>query len=100
MWSIKKWLELRSPHQASYQDDNDIPLYFLHIPKTAGMSMRQIIRKRYGDGLCPAVMWDDFFREPEWRSARYHAYHGHFGIELPRFLGIRMRTFTLLRDPV
>jgi len=76
------------------------PLYFLHIPKCGGTSIRKRIRERFGDGLCPALVWDDFYRHPEWRERRYQAYCGHFGMDLSDFLGTPLRTFALLRDPV
>jgi hypothetical protein len=79
---------------------HDRPLYFLHIPKTAGTSMRSILMEAFGDRLCPATMWDDFFREPGLRCGVYDAYSGHFGMILPAFLGTRMRIFTILREPV
>lgn len=94
------WLRPARARRHTHRRDDQAPLYFLHIPKTAGTSMRSILAEKYGDRLCPAQMWDDFFRAPELRSTQYDAYSGHFGIDLPKFLGIRMRVFTMLRDPV
>jgi hypothetical protein len=93
------WFRLRAPREAR-QRDYPSPLYFLHIPKTGGTSVRHIMADRYGDRLCPAGMWDDFFRTRELRSTPYDAYAGHFGMDLPKFLGTRMRIFTFLREPV
>jgi hypothetical protein len=92
MRSIVEWFTRRR--------DDLAPLYFLHIPKAAGTSVRHILTEKYGDRLCPAGMWDDFFRTPKLRTTTYEAYSGHFGIDLPIFLRTPMRVFTLLREPV
>jgi hypothetical protein len=76
------------------------PLYLLHIPKTAGTSLRAAMRDHYREALCPAAMWDDFYREPALRTGYYRAYCGHFGIGLATYLGRKLRVVTVLRDPL
>jgi hypothetical protein len=100
MRSIVDWFRPRYASAGARRPDDLAPLYFLHIPKTAGTSVRHILSEKFGDRLCPAGMWDDFFRAPELRTNTYDAYCGHFGIDLPIFLRTRMRVFTLLREPV
>jgi len=77
-----------------------VPLYFLHIPKAGGSTIRVKLRELFGEALCPALVWDDFYTRPEWREPRFAAYCGHFGSDLPSFLGRPLAAFTLLRDPV
>lgn len=100
MRSIVEWFSPRTASVGTHRPHDLAPLYFLHIPKTAGTSVRHILSEKFGDRLCPAGMWDDFFRAPELQTNTYDAYCGHFGIDLPRFLRKRMRVFTLLREPV
>jgi hypothetical protein len=100
MRSIMDWFRPRHAPAGASGRDELAPVYFLHIPKTGGTSMRLIMAERYGDRLCPAAMWDDFFRAPELRSTSYDAYAGHFGMDLPKFLRTHMRVFTLLREPI
>lgn len=76
------------------------PLYFLHIPKCGGTTVDAKLHGRFGERMCPALVWDNFFLHPEFREPRYDGYCGHFGNDLQPFLGRRLTTFALLRDPV
>ncbi|OZB39094.1 MAG: hypothetical protein B7X48_10410 [Acidiphilium sp. 34-60-192] len=88
-------------HKHVHMDATPIaPVYLLHIPKTAGTSLRAALSDYYRDRLCPAAMWDDFFRDPTLRTTPYAAYCGHFGIELAAYLGCPLRVVTILRDPL
>ena len=54
---------LHAAHKSIYMDAPAIPpIYLLHIPKTAGTSLRAALRDHYREALCPAAMWDDFYR--------------------------------------
>jgi hypothetical protein len=75
-------------------------IYFLHIPKTAGLSMRSMFELEYASSLCPSFLWDHFFLDQSSRTKSYAAYFGHFGNDLGSFLGKRMPTATMLREPV
>jgi hypothetical protein len=76
------------------------PRDLLHIPKTAGTSLRAALHDHYRATLCPAAMWDDFYRDPALRTDNYRAFCGHFGIGLAIYLGRKLRVVTVLRDPL
>ncbi len=81
---------------------SDLPdLYFAHIPKTAGTSVAEVLRKAYGcDAIVPAYTWNELRRLPM-RSLRQHrCWVGHLG-PLPYAMSARpLMAFTILRDPV
>jgi hypothetical protein len=89
-----------SPGDASSGDGDD-PLYFLHIPKTAGTSFISILHQRFpAEVICPACLWSDLLRIPTEHRATYRLYRGHFYAYLGPFLGRRLRHVTFLRDPI
>src|SRR5262245_4548215 len=75
-------------------------LYFLHIPKTAGLSVARLLEEEFGQGLCPATTLDDLFTTDPVALRSAAAFAGHFGVWLPEIVGRGLRTFTLLRDPI
>ena len=76
-------------------------LVFLHIPKTAGTTLRELARQQVGSGRCLVV--DDVSRV-SYRSDSWLAGHefvaGHFGASIFARLPPGARVFTMLRDPV
>jgi hypothetical protein len=73
--------------------------YFLHIPKTAGVSA-----KRFLDSVSPSLgawLWDQLI-EMERAGAPTYAtlISGHFHMHLEPFLGRKLKRFTMLRDPL
>lgn len=79
--------------------------YFLHINKTGGSSLNHIFRGIFPRSLiCPAGLANDLAAIPLSRLSSYKYYSGHFGLSLPLMLPwikrVRLRTFTVLRDPV
>jgi hypothetical protein len=80
--------------------DPSRPLYFHHIPKTAGSSMTALLREAFGERLCPAQHWDSLAALPGEELDAYRAYTGHFAAYLARYLGREVNAFTILRDPV
>jgi hypothetical protein len=76
------------------------PLFFMHIPKTAGMSMRLYLSGQYQvHDVCPAVRWHGLLgREQELRTFRL--VQGHFRYNLRELLPTDARTLVLLRDPI
>jgi hypothetical protein len=76
-------------------------LYFLHIPKTAGLSVTQWLSDRLGaEGKCPAMVWDQLVALDRRDIRRCKWFAGHFGVELESFLRHQLSTVTVLRDPV
>ncbi len=75
---------------------------FLHIPKTAGTSVRQIVRKEYPGRQCLFIYshTPEFFASirPHLPAAR--AIYGHVSYGIHEVLGIRGRYVAFLRDPV
>ena len=45
-------------------------------------------------------MWEDIITLPKESFAQYHAFRGHFLAYLEPYLGRKLDTFTILRDPV
>jgi len=75
--------------------------YFYHIPKTGGMSTWQLLELWYPEAtICPGRMWDDIFQIPAGQLAQYQAFRGHFLAFLEPYAGRKLKTFTVLRDPV
>jgi hypothetical protein len=84
--------------------------FFMHIPKTVGMTLYHRLIRHHGTALCPlppdrgrppAVMDVDHV---ERRFAGYRhqirIITGHFSLCLGERLGIPLTTFTVLGDPV
>ncbi len=77
------------------------PLYYLHVPHSAGTTLSDILERRYRDdevfpgGLLPSLL--DLTVE---ELARFRLFRGHFGLVLPARLDWRVRVVTLLRDPL
>jgi hypothetical protein len=76
-------------------------LYFLHIPKTGGVTLGTLLETRFRRAeVCPIHQFDNLqmFPPPVYDSYRY--FWGHFGMHLPEFLRRELVTITLLRDPI
>jgi len=75
---------------------------FLHIPKTAGTSMREIVRQVYPGGDCVFIYDHDptylAGLAPQLRHAT--AVYGHYSYGIHELLGIEGRYVAILRDPV
>ncbi|MBQ27453.1 MAG: hypothetical protein CMH81_04845 [Nitrospiraceae bacterium] len=79
-------------------------IYFLHIPKTAGTSLRKIIEAQFEpEEICPcSVMQElaDVVRRDVSELATYPVIAGHMGYTLLSLLPTPPRVITMLRDPV
>jgi len=79
----------------------DEGLYFLHIPKTAGMTVWKAIASAHApETICPYWLWDQLLGVPKAELAKFQVFRGHFHGLLEAYLGRKLATFTLLRDPV
>jgi len=75
------------------------PLFFMHIPKTAGTSMRRFLAGQYAQGLvCPAEDWHGLLDLPR-QAVEYALVQGHFYASAATLLGSRRRV-TLVRRPL
>jgi hypothetical protein len=65
------------------------------------MSTWQIIEWLYPeDKICPGRMWEDIINVPLEIMNAYQAFRGHFLAYLEPYLGRKLTTFTVLRNPV
>lgn len=82
-------------------------LIFLHIPKTAGMTMHQVVSRQYPSDT---IYWVDghrnredierFMRLPPEQRQHIQCMIGHVGFGLHRYFQQPVDYLTLLRDPV
>lgn len=76
-------------------------VYFLHIPKTSGTSLRQSFLQVYGPEVAsPNLLWDDLVNGTYQLSERPRIITGHLGGFLPLWLKRWPRIVTILRDPL
>jgi Sulfotransferase family len=84
--------------------------FFMHIPKTAGMTLYHRLIRHHGDTLYPlppdrgkpeaAIDLDHFRASFRANPAQIRIIVGHFPLCLDELLGVQLTTFTLLRHPV
>jgi hypothetical protein len=81
------------------------PLYFLHIAKTAGTSLRSYIESHYAEeAIAPFYLTHELaaFIEAQGQAAAdgFALYRGHMGYSLLSHLETKPQLITLLREPV
>jgi hypothetical protein len=75
------------------------PIYFLHIPKTAGTTIQHILATKFGDKSYPHGLWDNKWNDNFTSLDSYDAFSGQFGFAFLQILGRTPWIFTFLRDP-
>jgi hypothetical protein len=75
---------------------------FIHIPKTAGMSLRETVRRAYPGDRCVFIYSHNPAHLDALRSdvQRADAVYGHFSFGVHELFGIEGRYVTILRRPV
>jgi hypothetical protein len=75
-------------------------LLFLHIPKTAGMSLRSFLATQYRPAdIHPAASWNDYAASGL-DAENYRLFSGHFRFNFTEIVPPGTRSVTILRDPV
>ncbi len=78
--------------------------YFLHIPKTAGTSLRSVIEEQFpSDHIAPfSYMHElaDVIKRDQRELERYSLFAGHLGHTLISLLPQQPRVITMIREPV
>lgn len=93
---------LDKPASENAMHGEDAKIIFLHIPKTAGTSLRQIVKKEYPRGQCLFI----YSHTPAYLAAarrklpRARAVYGHISYGIHEILGVEARYVTFLRHPV
>jgi hypothetical protein len=80
---------------------------FIHIPKTAGMTLKSVVGRQHRPGEF-ALLYEERIRQsidaflavPEGERARYRFVLGHVGYGLHEFLPQKVTYATFLRDPI
>lgn len=79
----------------------DDPVYFLHVEKTGGSSVHRILSSVFPAGqVCTVRLWQELEGVRPETITGFSLYSGHLTGSFPEFLGTKLRTVTLLRDPV
>jgi hypothetical protein len=75
---------------------------FVHIPKTAGMTMSAILERKFlKNEICPIRLYPDLLAMPKEEINKYRVFRGHFPYEiLGCLLDEPFRCITILREPV
>jgi hypothetical protein len=77
------------------------PLYFLHVPKTAGSTITRVLEDAFPAGtMWPVRETEALERVSPQELAAYGVFSGHHGIRLPDVLEGSPAVVTVLRDPV
>jgi Sulfotransferase family len=88
------------PRIDAFKPGRRAPLFFMHIPKTAGMSMRQYLNNQYQAGaICPADRWQDLLDLGR-DVASYDLVRGHFRHNLRQLTAPGTRVLVVLREPL
>ncbi len=87
--------------EMTYDDAATLPpLAFVHIPKTAGTSITNVLRNIYGVQACPATTTLDYRKLDSAALGAYRFFSGHAYRRDYERLPAGISYFTVLRDPV
>jgi hypothetical protein len=76
-------------------------VYFLHIPKTSGISLQHFLLQIGGpENVSPSLLWDHLVTGTYQVSEQTRFLTGHFGGLLPLWLKRWPRILTMLREPL
>jgi hypothetical protein len=76
------------------------PLYFLHIPKTGGVTLRGFLEDHYCiEEILFTEQVVDLLKLPPSEIKRKKLFFGHFGYFLPKLISQKPTVITLLREP-
>ena len=90
---------VRALPKATRFSSSDSVLHFVHIHKTAGMSIHEWLNTVFQDKLFPSYYIEDLVRLRD-KLTKYQVFSGHFFGTLDLFLGAPSKKATLLRDPL
>jgi len=80
--------------------DDDI-LYFSHLPKTGGMTLKNILDNYFDyDTILPAYVWNELLSITPIDFHKYRFIRGHFGYQLHKSLPKKPVYITMLREPI
>jgi len=84
-----------------YNLKKDDIVYFLHIPKTSGVSLTITLDDHFHlDSICPARTWNYLQRNPIDDLSKYGLIRAHFGYSINRYLNKKPIYITMLRSPI
>jgi hypothetical protein len=89
-----------SPNEI-FQTGSRGPVFFSHIPKTAGTSLRSFLQNQYHPSeICPAQDWQGLKDLPPEDLKRYQLLHGHLFLNAQELAPPGARSIVVLRDPI
>lgn len=78
-----------------------LPLFFFHIPKTAGSTIQSTLAKHFtADEIVSAGDWTTLLELDPKQLSGAKLVQGHFYGSLEQVAGKQFNTFTILRDPI